>query len=146
MDYNRHAPSVIHSVTMSMVNMLLLIVIQQPSEIEQPLPIQVRFHINILGVHFDNRKRLEKANCSWMRVDRCTCIHICIHHFIYMQIYTHTYIKYKHTYIHIDKAYYSYLPSNVQRLFTRRKIAYSMRASHDLERQSVCSTMRAMSL
>ena len=44
------------------------------------------------------------------------------------------------------KAYYSYLPSNVQRLFTRRKIAYSMRASHDLERQSVCSTMRAMSL
>ena len=44
------------------------------------------------------------------------------------------------------KAYYSYLPSNVQRFFTRRKITYSKRASHDLERQSVYSTMRAMSL
>ena len=42
--------------------------------------------------------------------------------------------------------YDSYLPSSVQLLFTRRNIAYSMRASHDLERQSVCSTMRAMSL
>ena len=49
------------------------------------------------------------------------------------------------TLLFMYKAYYNYLPSNVQRLFTRRKIAYSMRASRDLERQSVCSTMRAMS-
>ena len=44
------------------------------------------------------------------------------------------------------KAYYSCLPSNIQCLFTRREIAYSMRANHDLERQRVCSTMRSMSL
>ena len=50
------------------------------------------------------------------------------------------------TLLYMYKAYYSYLPSNVQRLFTKRKIAYSMRACHGLERHSVHSTMRATSL
>ena len=31
-----------------------------------------------------------------------------------------------------------YLPSNIKRLFTSQNIIYSMRASIDLERQSVC--------
>ena len=37
---------------------------------------------------------------------------------------------------------YIYLPSNIQDLFKRQKIAYSMRGSRDLE----CSAMRSMSL
>ena len=67
-------------VTMSMVNTLvLLIAFQQPSVVfeQQPPPaVQVGFHITIFGVHFDDRIRLEKANCSWMHVDRCACIHV----------------------------------------------------------------------
>ena len=46
----------------------------------------------------------------------------------------------------IYRAYYNDLPSHIQRLFTRRNIAYSMRSSYDLERHSVFSTMRSMYL
>ena len=38
------------------------------------------------------------------------------------------------------------LPSNIQCLFIRREVRYSVRANYDLEQQSVCSIMRAMSL
>ena len=63
-DYLRHAPSVIHSVTMSMVNMLLIIAVLQEGIIIQQGPEQVCFHINILDVHCDDRIRAEKAQCS----------------------------------------------------------------------------------
>jgi len=43
-------------------------------------------------------------------------------------------------------SFYSYMPSNIQLLCTRRRIAYSVLASHDFERRSVCCTMRSMSL
>ena len=50
------------------------------------------------------------------------------------------------TLLFMYKAYGRCLPSNLKCLFTRREVTYSMRANHDIERQSVCSTMRTMSL
>ena len=49
------------------------------------------------------------------------------------------------TLLFMYKAYFRCLPSNIQRFF-RWETTYSLRASHDLERLRVCSTMRSMYL
>ena len=47
------------------------------------------------------------------------------------------------TLLFMYKTYQGCLPSNIQRLFVRRETTYSLRASHDLERLRVRSTMRS---
>ena len=50
------------------------------------------------------------------------------------------------TLLFMYKAYCRSIPSNIRCWFARREVECSMRANHDLERRSVCSTMRSMSL
>ena len=120
MDYLCHAPFVIHSVTLSMVNMLLLLAVLQAGMMAQqghsPGGILVGFHINILDVHCDDRILLEKAKYSWIRIDICAYIHVCRHtckhtsFYIHANIHTSTFTlqtcvrthihTHVHTYIH----------------------------------------------
>jgi len=80
-DYLCHAPSVIHSITMSMVNIVLLIAALQAGMMAQqgqpPGGILVGFHINILDVHCFSTKSKIFMDVGWHM-----CMHSC------MQTYT----------------------------------------------------------
>ena len=50
------------------------------------------------------------------------------------------------TVLFMYKAYYSCLPSNIQRIVDKRETTYSLRACYDLQRIRVHSTLRSMNL